>query len=289
MGAGDASRYSRNSVKLDALAIPYLVGGRGKPLVYLHGLSGWGRWENYHLALAITNTVYAPALPGWPDGRIPAEVASAGDCARVISLWLDAVGLDQVDLVAHSFGGWVALYLSMRHPRRIARLVLVDALGVELADAPATNLGSLDQEGFLQAAFVHPETRLLPGDFGAVVESVRDSAEFKRQWQSCKIVAALAGGRYSDPELTTELGAIKAETLVVWGREDKLVPWQCGAAIAKAIPGARLALIADAGHAPMRERRESFNRLVHEFLVGQLRGIDDDPSISIQPPADPAR
>ena len=46
---------------------------------------------------------------------------------------------------------------------------------------------------------------------------------------------------------------------------------------------AALALIADAGHTAMREKRESFNHLEREFLVGQLRSVDDDPSISIQP------
>ena len=289
MGAGDASRFTRKSAKVGSLAIPYLVGGRGKPLVYLHGLSGWGRWESHHLALAVANTVYAPALPGWPDARVPAEIASVSDCADVMSTWLEAIGLTQFDLVAHSFGGWLALYLATRSPERVSRLILVDTLGVESPDAPATDLSALDEQAFLQTAFAHPETRLLPSDFGAVVESIRDSQEFKRQWRGCAIVAAMVGRRHYDPELLKRLGEIKAETLVVWGREDNLASWRHGALIANAIPGAKLALIADAGHGPMREKRETFNRLVHEFMIGQLSRIDDDSSVSIQNSAGGAR
>src|SRR5207249_5601058 len=47
MGAGDASQFTRNTVKVGDLTIAYLKGGRGQPLLYLHGLSGWGRWESY--------------------------------------------------------------------------------------------------------------------------------------------------------------------------------------------------------------------------------------------------
>ena len=65
MGAGYASQFTRNTVKVGDLTIPYCKGGRGQPLLYLHGLSGWGRWESYHITFGITNLVYAPQLPGW--------------------------------------------------------------------------------------------------------------------------------------------------------------------------------------------------------------------------------
>lgn len=93
MGAGDASQFTRSTVKVDDLTIPYFKGGRGQPLLYLHGLSGWGRWESYHMALGITNLVYAPQLPGWQDGQIPSSLTSVRDYAEVMSKLLDAIGL----------------------------------------------------------------------------------------------------------------------------------------------------------------------------------------------------
>ena len=116
MGAGDASQFTRNTAKVGDLTIPYLKGGRGQPLLYLHGLTGWGRWETYHFALGITNFVYAPQLPGWSDGQVPTSLTSVRDYAQLMVQFLDSVGLQQIDLVGHSFGGWIALYMAEEHP-----------------------------------------------------------------------------------------------------------------------------------------------------------------------------
>src|SRR5260221_10859191 len=91
MGAGDASQFTRNTAKVGDLAVSYLKGGRGQPLLYLHGLTGWGRWETCHMALGVTNLVYAPQLPGWPDGQIPASLTSVWDYAQLMAHFLDVV------------------------------------------------------------------------------------------------------------------------------------------------------------------------------------------------------
>src|ERR1700722_12772406 len=99
MGAGDASQFTRNRISIGNSNVAYLKGGRGAPLVYLHGLSASNRWESHHLALAITNLVYAVQLPGWPEGSIPAGIESAHDYAKLIIALFDALGLDSVDVV----------------------------------------------------------------------------------------------------------------------------------------------------------------------------------------------
>ena len=276
MGAGDASQFTRNTVKIGDLTIPYFKGGRGQPLLYLHGLSGWGRWESYHMALGITNMVYAPQLPGWQDGQIPTSLTSVRDYARVMIHFLDAVGISTVDLVAHSFSGWIALYMAVEHPARVGKLVLVDTMGVHAPGAPAANLEAMDEEAFLRAAFARSGVVVVRGDFGGVTEDVRKGQEFEKQWKSREVVAKLVRGRYADPELTQKVKTITADTLIVWGHEDGIVPWQHGEVLAAAIPRARLAVIADAGHTPMREKRETFQRLVHNFLIGQEEGVERD-------------
>jgi pimeloyl-ACP methyl ester carboxylesterase len=115
---------------------------------------------------------------------------------------------------------------------------------------------------------------VIRGDFGGVVEDVRRGQEFQKQWKSREIVARLVRGRYADPELTKKINAITADTLIIWGREDGVVPWRHGEALATAIPHARLVVLADAGHTPMREKRETFQRLVHNFLIGQDDGVE---------------
>jgi pimeloyl-ACP methyl ester carboxylesterase len=281
MGAGYASQFTRNTAKVGDLTISYLKGGRGQPLLYLHGLSGWGRWETYHLALGITNLVYAPQLPGWQDGQIPASITSVRDYARVMMQFLDAVGVNTVDLVGHSFGGWIALYIAAEHPERVSKLVLVDTMGSHVPEAPAANLEVMDEEAFLRAAFAQSAVVVVRGDFGGVVEDVRKGQEFEKQWKSRGIVARLVRGYCADPELTQKVRTITANTLIVWGREDGIVPWRHGEVLAAAIPRSKFAVIAEAGHTPMREKRETFQRIVRDFLVGQEEELERDSMVKV--------
>lgn len=276
MGAGDASQFTRNTATVGDLAISYLRGGRGQPLLYLHGLAGWGRWETYHIALGITNLVYAPQLPGWSDGQIPPSLTSVADYARLLVQFLDGLDIRQVDLVGHSFGGWIALALAVEHPERVSHLVVVDPMGLHIPSAPALNLDHLDEDAFLRAAFAQTGEVVIRGDFAGVREDVRRGPEFERQWKSREVISKLVRGQYTDSDLTNRLATITADTLVVWGREDKLVPWQQGEVLVQAIPRAKFAVIADAGHTPMREKRETFQRIVRDFLIGQEEELERD-------------
>lgn len=270
MGVGYASQFTRNSAKVGDLTISYFKGGRGRPLLYLHGLSGWGRWESCHMTFGVTNLVYAPQLPGWPEGPIPTGITSAPDYARIMARFLDTLGIHTVDLVGHSFGGWIALHLATEHPERVSRLVVVDAMGVDVPDAPAANLERLDEEAFARAAFARTGEVVIRGDFGGVREDVRTGQEFETQWKSRAIVANLARGQYADPDLTQRVKSITADTLILWGREDRIAPWRHGEVLAAAIPRSKFVVLDEAGHTPMREKRETFQRLVHEFLIGQV-------------------
>jgi pimeloyl-ACP methyl ester carboxylesterase len=190
--------------------------------------------------------------------------------------FLDAVEVSVVDLVGHSFGGWIALYMAVEHPQRVTKLVLVDTMGLDVPAAPAANLESMDENVFLKAAFAQIGEVVIRGDFGGVVEDVRQGQEFQKQWKGREIVARLVRGQYADPELTKKVNTITADTLIVWGCEDGVVPWPHGEVLAAAIPRARLTVITDAGHTPMREKRETFQRLVHNFLIGQEEGVERD-------------
>lgn len=269
MGAGYGSQFSRNSTKVGELTVQYLKGGQGQPLLYVHGIGGWGRWETYHLGMGVTNEVYAPQLPGWQVGKIPVTVTSVRDYAEIMWQFLDTLEIDSVDLVGHSIGGWIAMHMAIADPERIGRLVLVDPLGLDVSAHPATDLSQIDEDTFLSATFAKTGVVLIAGDFGGLLEDVQTGQEFKRQWKGRGLVATLTNGHGTDSELTNQLKNITADTLVVWGREDGLVPWQHGETLTAEIPNAKFAVIADASHSPMREKRETFQRLVHSFLIGQ--------------------
>jgi pimeloyl-ACP methyl ester carboxylesterase len=274
--AGHASQYKRESVRVGDLTVPYLKGGYGAPLLYLHGLGGWGQWERHVYALAVTNLVYMPQLPGWREGEAPEGISTVKDYARLMVDFLDALDIGQVVVAGHSIGGWVALYLATEHPERVSKLILVDVMGLDVPGAPMSDLAALDEDAFAQAAFASTGTVQITGDFGDLVESVRTGPEFERHWKGRDVVVALTKGQYADAELTKRLSEITAETLIIWGDNDHLVPQQHGDALAAAIPHARYVVIRGGGHMPMRLKPETFNRVVRDFLIGQT----DDEEIS---------
>jgi pimeloyl-ACP methyl ester carboxylesterase len=250
--------------------VQYLRGGRGEPLLYLHGMGGGGKWESYHMALGNDSLTYAPMLPGWQEGTPPAGISSVRDYAALMVAFLDAVEPERVTVVGHSIGGWIAQSLAVAHPRRVSRLVLVDTMGVADPEAPAPDVGAMNEEEFAAALFAR--LGLLASaqqeGFGAVFTNIRASPEFEREWKGRELVSRLANGSYADAALTARLSAIEAETLVVWGEADGIAPPAHARRLRSLIPHSELALIEGAGHLPMVEKRETFHRICRDFLVG---------------------
>ena len=271
--AGFGSQFSRESVEVTGIPVYFLKGVRGEPLLYLHGLGGWGAWERHIFGLAMSYCPYVPQLPGWRDGRVPERVSSVKDYAEIMLEFLDAVGISKCVVAGHSIGGWIAQYLAADHPDRVSKLVLVDSMGVDVPEAPAADLANIDKQTFYEAVFTKMETIRVAGDFGDAPESVRDTDEFENEWKGREVLTNLSAGKASDPELTKRLGNITAPTLIVWGRDDELVPLRHGEVLAESIPGSKFIVIESderqtAGHSPMRYRVETFNLVVRNFLVG---------------------
>lgn len=273
MGAADGSIFTRHSVKAGAFEISYLKGGREgdmDPVLCLHGLGGAGKWEAYHMALGTAALTYVPQLPGWQEGRIPEGVVSVQDYVGVAVAMLDVLEIERCILLGHSFGGWLALSLAAAHQDRVSRMILADSMGVETPSCPGQNLGELDEESFAKAVFgqLGLIATAQPDGFGAEWENVRRGPEFERQWKGRGLLAGLIQGPCSDAGLTQNVPAISADTQLVWGRLDGLVPVEHGEFLRAALPNSRLHVIDRCGHLPMAEKRETFNKIIHDFLVG---------------------
>jgi pimeloyl-ACP methyl ester carboxylesterase len=270
MGAADGSVYTRNRANAGEWQIPYLRGGRGEPLLYLHGMGGGGRWESFHIAFANNTLTFAPQLPGFQEYELPAGLASTEDYEAVVTAFLDAVGVERAIVAGHSIGGWLALRLAADRPERVERLIVADALGLQTPAAPAVDLGALDEEEFGKRLLARLGTiaTAQPYGFGAEFTNVRTSPEFERQWKGRGLVAALTRGPCADPQLMARLSHIDVPVLIAWGRQDGIAPAEHALLLRDALPNARLALIDGAGHLPMVERRETFHRVCHDFIIG---------------------
>jgi pimeloyl-ACP methyl ester carboxylesterase len=273
MGAGDGAIFTRGTVTAGGFRVSYLQGGAQRdldPVLFIHGLGGGGKWESFHMALGTVTFTIAPNLPGWPGPQPPRGITNVRDYAGVMVGLLDALNIARAVVVGHSVGGWIAGYLASEHPERVARLVLIDALGLDLPEAPAVDLAALDEDGF--AARVFGKLGLVATaqayGFGAEWQNVRQGPEFERQWKGRGLVAALTGGPCADPGFAAALAAIRQDTLIMWGRLDGIAGITHAAVLQRLIPGGRLRVFEKAGHLPTIEQPETANRLVRDFLLG---------------------
>lgn len=258
--------YQELSVNVGGAKIRYLKGGVGRPLVVLHSVEGNFGWLRMHDDLARHFTVYAPTHPGFAGSERPHWLESFFDLSRFYLWILQELDLAKATLVGHSMGGWLAAGMAVMSPQVVDRMVLIDAAGVRPRQGDITDIFLHGGEGSRRLSFF--DTKQV-ADYELLFG--RKPSPEEREAQQINREAAI---RYcwkpymhdpSLPELLLRLR--KIPTLIVWGREDKIIPPECAELYHQAIAGSRLALIERAGHFPHLEQPAEFTRIVSDFLT----------------------
>ena len=246
------------------------VDGRGPLLVFLHGIGGnRGNWRDQLPVFAADFTAVAWDARGYggsDDDDGPLDFADfSGDLLRV----LDHFGAERAHLCGLSMGGRVAMDFHDRHPGRVASLTLCDTQP-GLAQMPAEKRREfirLRQEPLRAGktpADIAPEVarslvgpRAVPGAFDRLVESMAalHPASYLKTIEASFLY-----------ERTPDLERIRVPTHIVVGADDRLTPPDIARAMARRIAGARLSVIADAGHLANLEQPQRFNDAVLGFL-----------------------
>jgi pimeloyl-ACP methyl ester carboxylesterase len=197
--------------------------------------------------------VIAPDLPGYGQSGIPAPVSSIDDVASWLVRWLPGLADGPAVVMGHSMGGRVALQMALEHPDHVRALILVNASGLYLPETPARSPRDLGPEGFIRALYHRPSPRSLEA-------ATRDA---ERWWPTLDRLTRTPLRR----DWIDRLSEVRVPTLVIWGTEDGLIPWEHALAFQKGIPGAMLHPVPDAGHVPMLERPGEVNRAIVSFLA----------------------
>lgn len=254
------------SVEVAGYRVHYLAEGPagGSVVVLVHGLGGDAEeWHN--LASWLVNAgfrVYLPDLPGFGRSEQPADFSySVHDQAEVVVGFLDALGLKQVDLGGSSMGGWIAQLVAARHPERVRRLMLFDAVGLYEKPDWDTRLftpktpAEVDQ---LMALLV-PHPQKIPGFIARDV--VRDSN--RNAWVIHRAVDAMLTGRDATDNLLPQL---KMPVLLVWGAQDRIAPLTQGARIHQLVPQSEFAVFPGCGHVAQMQCTTQIGPKVVEFV-----------------------
>ena len=241
-----------------------LIGGRGTPLLVLHGAGGPNGWRRWHAALAEQFTLYAPSHPGFGRSDAADWMESVRDLARYYLWFLDVLGLPRASILGSSMGGWVAAELATMNPHAVDRLILVAAAGLKPEHGEILDIFYYPPDTVRGLQF-HDPARVPEWDelYGQPPTPELQDVQLRNR----EMAARLTWKPYMfDPRLPRFLPRVANPTLIVWGRQDRIVPSICGEQYARFLPNATLRLLDACGHAPPIERPDEFVGLVHEFL-----------------------
>jgi pimeloyl-ACP methyl ester carboxylesterase/quercetin dioxygenase-like cupin family protein len=234
--------------------------GQGRAFLLLHGGAGPASVAGFAglLAEAEAARVIAPTHPGFDATPRPEALDGVPGLAALYVALLDALELTDVIVVGNSLGGWIAAEMALRGSARVAGVILVDAVGIEVAGHPVVDFFSLTLDDVARLSYHEPERfRIDPSAMSAAQREVMAGNR--------AALARYGGTTMVDPTLRDRLAGVGLPVLVLWGESDRIADAGYGRALAAAIPGARFELLHGAGHVPQIETPELLLRSVQRF------------------------
>jgi 2-hydroxymuconate-semialdehyde hydrolase len=263
------------SIVANGIVTNYHDIGSGFPVLLIHGsgpgVSAWANWRLTIPALAGQRRVIAPDMVGFGFSERPAEIRYNLDTwvAQAIGL-LDALEIDCADLVGNSFGGGLALALAIRHPTRVRRLVLMGAAGVSFPITPGLEAvwgyqPSIANMRKLLDVFAFDRT-LMSDELAELRYKASIQPGFQEAFETM-FPAPRQNGVEALASREEDIRALPHETLVVHGREDKVLPLSNSLTLAQWISRSQLHVYGRCGHWTQIEHAARFNQLVEDFLA----------------------
>lgn len=266
------------SINAGAINTNYHDQGSGPPVLLIHGsgpgVTAWANWRLTIPELAKRFRVIAPDMVGFGFTERPAGVCYDMNTwvSHALSL-LDTLGIESAHVVGNSFGGALALALAIRAPKRVNRLVLMGSVGVdfELTEGLDKVWGytpSIENMRELLDIFAHDRT-LVTDDLARM----RYEASIRPGYQEAfASMFPAPRQRWVDAMASDEadIRAIQKETLIIHGREDRVIPISNAYRLLDLIDRAQLHVFGRCGHWTQIEHTARFNRLVGDFFAEEV-------------------
>lgn len=261
-------------IKANGIDTNYHDVGSGFPVLTIHGsgpgVSAWANWRLVIPALSQGRRVIAPDMVGFGYTERPAGIQYGLDTwvAHAVGL-LDALEIEQADLIGNSFGGALSLAIAARHPKRVRRLVLMGSAGVDFELTPA-----LDEVWGYTPSFekMRRMMDLFAFDRSLVTDDLarmRYEASLQPGLQEAYAAMFPAPRQRCIEALCTpvhDLRALPHETLIIHGREDQVIPVSNAEKLLHWIHNSQLHVFGKCGHWTQIEHSARFARLVGDFL-----------------------
>jgi len=235
--------HTEHTIEVAGLAVRYLKGGSGAPVVVLHHSTGNPGWITFYERLAERSSVYVPDMPGYGQSARPEWAREPRDLAILLLQALLRLGLEKPTLVGLGLGGFVAAEMATMGQERIGRLVLVGAPGHQPREGEILDQMMVDFHEYVMAGFRDED-----GFRKAFGDNARQT--FKELWDySREMTSRLTWKPYMfSRRLGPLLREVRTPALIIHGAEDAIVPVDVARQYAEALPDARLEVVPGGGH-----------------------------------------
>lgn len=277
-----AEQVEDRTITLDGARLRFQRAGSGPALLLIHGLLGYSfSWRYTIPALAHHATVYALDLPGTGFSEAPLGMnCRMRACAERLRRFMDAVGVNDCDLLGTSHGGAVSILAASIAPERIRRLILVDPVNPWSAHGTVLSVFLSNpviapiflkfipklrilEEFYFRRMYGDPR-RIRPGTLEGYMKPLYRPGAFKYG------ISVLRSWNRDLGEVKSALPRIShIPTLLIWGALDAAVDPRSAAKLQSYFRDCRLLMMEGIGHLPYEEAPEEFNLAVGEFLSKQ--------------------
>jgi pimeloyl-ACP methyl ester carboxylesterase len=267
MGSQELSMaYREDTITVRGRHIRLLRGGSGPSLLYLHD-TFCPTWRPVHDRLARQSEVIFPIHPGCAGSEGFEDIDSMDDLLFHYLDVCETLQLDKPVLLGASLGGWLAAEWAVRYADRLGGVILVDALGLRLPEAPAVDILRLDAAQTRAVVFAEPTSDLAH----ELVPEAPSPAALAAILQARQTLARFAWQFPDNPKLSRYLYRVRLPTLIIWGQNDGVVPPAHGKGYQDGMANAELVVIPACGHLPHVEQPEAFLQAVEGYLDRQWK------------------
>ena len=256
----------------------------GPAIILLHGAnSSLQTWEPLVKRLGASYRIVTLDLPGHGlTGGTPDKDYDADGMIAAVDVVAAKLGLDHFTLGGNSMGGWVAWRYSLAEPERVDALLLLDAAGMPLRKgekAPPSNIGFRILQyplGRWLATQITPRSLVEESLRGSVAkQDIVDDAMIDRYWELLRFpgnreATVLRARMDREPAMAARVGEIKAPTLILFGKQDRLINPTAAETFQERIAGSEIVLLDGIGHLPMEEAPDATAAAIADFLKRRL-------------------
>jgi pimeloyl-ACP methyl ester carboxylesterase len=254
---------------IDGTTVELLIKGEGQPLLFLHAGHGFDLDDPLVEALSKSYRVIAPSHPGFGASELPRHITGTDDLVYFYLDLIEELDLRDLIVVGVSFGGWLAAELATRGTGRIAKLVLIDAVGVKFSGRETRDITDIFATTLeeIPTLFFHDDAKAMQilGGLDFKNMSLASVTRFARNRESL-LLFGWSPTLYN-PKLLSRLHRVHVPVLVLWGADDKVVSTEYGKKYAAAFEHGSFAQIPEAGHYGYLEQPEAFAGKITEFLA----------------------